>query len=705
MRILHRLLIVCCFFLSCNKKQDDKEYHKYTNDLVNETSPYLLQHAHNPVNWKAWNKEALDLAKAENKLIIISVGYSSCHWCHVMEKESFENDSVAKLMNDNFISIKVDREERPDIDQIYMNAVQLMTGEGGWPLNCIALPDGRPIFGGTYFTKEQWIKALTEISNLYKKDPSKASEYADKLVNGIKKSQLVAINNNEANFNKAEILAAVKLWKEHLDFKDGGLVGQTKFPMPASLQFLLRYSVQNKDKSIQNFVDNTLTKMSDGGMYDAIGGGFSRYSVDAKWHIPHFEKMLYDNAQLVSLYSDAYLVSKNENYKKTVYETLNFVEKELMASNGAFYSSIDADSKNKEKKLEEGAYYVWDKKELQLLLKSDYPLFQQYYNINEMGLWENGKYVLYKTQADKDFAIKNKLTLAELNSKIKNWKQILLSARNLRSRPHVDNKTLTSWNALMLKGYVVAYKVFKNQHYKEIALKSANFIVDNQLQKDGSLNHSYKEGKSSISGFSEDYASVVDAFIALYQITLDEKWLNKSKQLTDYAMKHFQDKNSGLFYFTSNTSTGLITRKIEVVDNVIPSSNSILAHNLFLLGHYYSDDTYVKTARRMLNNVKANTLDSPMEYYNWLDLMLNYTDNYFEVAISGRDAMVKTNQLQSYYLPNILIAGSTKESRLPLLENRFDENETYIYICLNKACKKPEVDVVTAVSKINSNIQ
>lgn len=705
MRILYRLLLVCCLFVSCNKKQDDKEYHKYTNDLINESSPYLLQHAHNPVNWKAWNKEVLDQAKAENKLIIISVGYSSCHWCHVMEKESFENDSVAKLMNDNFISIKVDREERPDIDQIYMNAVQLMTGEGGWPLNCIALPDGRPIFGGTYFTKEQWIKALTEISDLYKKDPNKASEYADKLVNGIKKSQLVAVNNNEANFNKAEISAAVKLWKQHFDFKDGGLLGQTKFPMPASLQFLLRYSVQNKDKSIQNFVFNTLTKMADGGIYDAIGGGFSRYSVDEKWHIPHFEKMLYDNAQLVSLYSDAYLVSKNESYKKTVYETLNFVEKELMASNGAFYSSIDADSKNKEKKLEEGAYYVWDKKELQLLLKSDYPLFQEYYTINETGLWENGKYVLYKTQADKDFANKNKLTLAELNSKIKNWKQILLAARNLRTRPHVDNKTLTSWNALMLKGYVTAYRVFKNPHYKEMALKSANFIVANQLQKDGSLNHSYKEGKSSISGFSEDYASVIDAFISLYQITLDEKWLNKSKQLTDYAMKHFQDKNSGLFYFTSNASTGLITRKTEVVDNVIPSSNSILAHNLFFLGHYFSNDTYVKTAQRMLNNVKVNTLESPMEYYNWLDLMLNYTDNYFEVAISGRDAMVKTNQLQSYYLPNILIAGSTKESRLPLLENRFDENETYIYICVNKACKKPEVDVVTAVSKINSNIQ
>ncbi|MTH17668.1 thioredoxin domain-containing protein [Flavobacterium sp. LC2016-01] len=703
MRILYRLLLVYCLFLSCNKKQDDKEYHKYTNDLINETSPYLLQHAHNPVNWKAWNKETLDQAKTENKLIIVSVGYSSCHWCHVMEKESFENEAVAKLMNDNFISIKVDREERPDIDQIYMNAVQLMTGEGGWPLNCIALPDGRPIFGGTYFTKEQWIKALTEISNLYKKDPNKASEYADKLVKGIKESQLVAVNNNDANFNKTEISAAVKLWKEHLDFKDGGLVGETKFPMPASLQFLLRYSVQNNDKSIQNFVDNTLTKMANGGMYDAVGGGFSRYSVDAKWHIPHFEKMLYDNAQLVSLYSDAYLISKNESYKKTVYETLNFVEKELMASNGAFYSSIDADSKNKANKLEEGAYYTWKKDELQELLKSDFPLFQNYYNISENGLWEDGKYILYKTQGDKDFAVKNKLTLTELDSKIKNWKQILLSARNKRPRPHVDNKTLTSWNALMLKGYVSAYRAFKNPHYKEIALKSAKFIVDNQLQKDGSLNHSYKEGKSSISGFSEDYASVIDAFIALYQITLDEKWLNKSKQLTDYAIKHFQDKKSSLFYFTSRTSADLIARKMEVADNVIPSSNSIFAHNLFALGHYYSNEMYAKTAQNMLNNIKVSALEAPMEYYNWLDLMLNYTNNYFEVALSGKEAVSKTSELQSYYLPNILIAGSTKESKLPILENRFVENETFIYICVNRACKRPETQIDAVFNQIKNN--
>lgn len=704
MRNLYLLFAIFCFFASCNKKQDKEEHHKYTNDLINETSPYLLQHAHNPVDWKAWNKETLEKAKAENKLIIISVGYSACHWCHVMEQESFENEAVAKLMNDNFISIKVDREERPDIDQIYMNAVQLMTGKGGWPLNCIALPDGRPIFGGTYFTKEEWTKALTELSDLYKKDPKKAIEYANKLVAGIQKSQLIEVNNGEPNFKKQEVAEAVKLWQEHLDYKEGGLIGDTKFPMPNSLRFLLRYSIQNKNQQVEKYVHTTLTKMANGGIYDAIGGGFSRYSTDAKWHIPHFEKMLYDNAQLVNLYTDAYLVTKNELYKKTVVETLNFVEKELMAPNGAFYSSLDADSKNKANKLEEGAYYAWKKEELQALLKSDYSLFQKYFNSNENGLWENQKYVLFKKLSDKDFAIQNKLTLEELNSKVKNWKQILLAVRNKRPRPHLDDKTLTSWNALMINGYVSAYRAFKNPHYKEIALRNANFILNNQLQKDGSLYHSYKDGKSSIPGFSEDYATVTEAFISLYQITLDEKWLHKAKQLTDYALTHFWDKKSNLFYFTSSAAANLIARKMEISDNVIPGSNSILAHNLFLLGHYYSNENYSKIARQMLNNVKKDALESPTEYYNWLDLMLNYTDNYFEVAVSGKEAIAKTNQLQSYYLPNILIAGATKESKLPILENRFTEDETYIYVCVNKACKMPETDAAVAVSKIKNSL-
>lgn len=694
------LLLSVFFFISCNQKTAEKQQFKHTNELINESSPYLLQHAHNPVNWTAWNTKSLAKAKSENKLIIISIGYSACHWCHVMEKESFENDSVAKLMNDNFISIKVDREERPDIDQIYMNAVQLMTGKGGWPLNCIALPDGRPIFGGTYFTKQEWTKMLTDIAALYKNNPQKVISYADKLIEGIKKSDLIQLNTNAIDFKASNVNTAVKNWKEVLDFKYGGLVSDSKFPMPKALHFLLRYSVQNSDKQLQKYLNTTLTNMADGGINDPIGGGFYRYTVDSKWHIPHFEKMLYDNAQLVSLYSDAYLVTKNELYKKKADETLTFVERELMASNGAFYSSIDADSRNKSGKLEEGAYYTWEKAELQKILKSDFTLFQKYYNINATGLWENNKYILFKTQSDIDFAKENNISITELNVKLKNWKQTLLQQREKRSRPHLDDKTLTSWNALMIKGYTNAYRSFKNPHYKEIAIKNASFLLNNQIQKDGSLYHSYKDGKSSINGFSEDYANVIDAFIAVYQITLDEKWLTKAKELTDYSLRHFLDKKTSMLYFTSNSSKNLIARKMEVRDDVIPASNSVFAQNLFLLGHYYSNALYSKTARQMLHNVADDAVKSPTEYYNWLNLMINYTGNYFEVAVSGKEALSKINTLQTYYLPNILIAGSAKESSLPIMEDRFMPNETYIYICVEGACKLPETDVIKAVSKL-----
>lgn len=694
------LLFTVLFFASCNQKTTKEKQFKHTNELINESSPYLLQHAHNPVDWKAWNTESLAKAKAENKLIIISVGYSACHWCHVMEEESFENDSVAKLMNDNFISIKVDREERPDIDQIYMDAVQLMTGKGGWPLNCIALPDGRPIFGGTYFTKQEWTKMLTELSTLYKNDPQKVISYADKLIEGIKKSELIQLNTNTIDFKPSDVDTAIKNWKEALDFQNGGLAVDSKFPMPKALHFLLRYSIQNKDQTLQKYLEKTLTNMANGGIYDPVGGGFYRYTIDSKWHIPHFEKMLYDNAQLVSLYSDAYLVTKNELYKKTVEETLAFAERELMAKNGAFYSSLDADSKNKSGKLEEGFFYTWRKEELQNVLKSDFTLFQNYYNINAAGLWENNKYVLFKTLSDAAFAKKNNISITELNVKLKDWKKTLLEIRNKRSRPHLDDKTLTSWNALMIKGYATAYRSFKNPHYKEMALKSGAFLLNNQVQKDGSLYHSYKEGKSTITGFSEDYANVIDAFISVYQITLDEKWLTKARELTDYSLNHFLDKKTNMLYFTSNNSKNLITRKMEIRDDVIAGSNSIFAQNLFLLGHYYSNANYSKIAKQMLHNVNADAIKYPTEYYNWLNLLLNYTGNYYEVAISGKDALSKINALQMHYFPNILIAGATKESNLPIMESRFMPNETYIYICVEGACKLPETDVQKAILKL-----
>jgi uncharacterized protein YyaL (SSP411 family) len=684
---------------SCSNKEMGNS--KASNALIHETSPYLLQHAFNPVNWKAWNSETLALAKKENKLLIISVGYSACHWCHVMEEESFENDSIAKIMNANFISIKVDREERPDVDKVYMNAVQLMTGSGGWPLNCIALPDGRPIFGGTYFTKEQWSKVLISISKLYKDSPEKAIAFAENLTKGIQESQLITLNKKTPNFVEKDIVEAVDLWKTQIDTIYGGFKGAPKFPMPNSLDFLLRYGYQFKDTKVAAYLNNTLTKIAYGGIYDPIAGGFSRYAVDEKWHIPHFEKMLYDNAQLVSIYAKAYIASKNDLFKEVVIESLNFIKEELTAENGAFYSSLDADSKNKLGEKEEGAFYEWTEPELQLILGSDFELFKDFYNINSYGFWEKEKYVLIRNSSKKAFAAKHKLSLFALNDKINTWKKNLKTARNKRSKPNLDDKVLTSWNALMIQGYVDAYRAFGNLEYLEMALKNANFIIEKQRRRDGGLNRNFKNGLSTINAYSEDYATIIQAYISLYEVTLDEKWLTTSTELMEYLFANFFNEKNGMFHFTSKEDENLIARKYEVIDGVIPASNSLIANSLFKLGHYYSNNKYLKTAEQMLNNIKEDVKNSPGNYSNWLHLMINFTKPFYEVVVAGNEALEVNKSLIKKYTPNILIAGTSEENNtVPLLNYKFNEDETFIYVCVNGTCKKPEVNLEKALLNI-----
>ena len=671
------------------------------NQLISETSPYLLQHANNPVHWKAWNNDSLAQAQKNNKLIIISIGYSACHWCHVMEHESFESEEVAAVMNQNFINIKVDREERPDIDQIYMNAVQLMTGKGGWPLNCIALPDGRPIWGGTYFPKENWIDALQQLSKMYKEKPSEVLDYAEKLTEGIKNSDLVPLNNKILEFTVSDLNVTVKEWQQYMNFELGGRMGAPKFPMPNNYQFLLRYATQANDSTILNYVNTSLTKMAYGGIYDQIGGGFSRYSVDKKWHIPHFEKMLYDNGQLVSLYSEAYQATKNQLYKNTVYQTLEFIERELTNKEGAFYSSLDADSINKDNKLEEGAYYVWTIEELKTILGEDYNLFSDYYNINEYGFWEHDNYVLIRTKSDIEIAQLHHISLKDVELKVQHWKKILLIQRNKKETPRLDDKSLTSWNALMLKGYIDAYKVFNDQHFLDIAIKNATFIQTKQLQENGSLNHNYKNGQSTINGYLEDYATVIDAYISLYEATLNEKWLTTSKQLADYSFDHFYDSERAMFYFTSDEDQNLITRKMEIEDNVIPASNSIMAKNLFMLSHYYSNSYYLKVSKQMLHNIKERTEKYASGYSNWLQLACNFTGEFYEIAIAGNSAFEKLNEINKKYIPNKLIAGSTSNSNIPLMQGRFSENETLIYLCVDGACQLPQENTENALSQLN----
>ncbi|SHI81469.1 thioredoxin domain-containing protein [Aquimarina spongiae] len=682
-------IVILTVTYSCTSQNKSAMEYAYTNDLINETSPYLLQHAHNPVNWKPWGEEALDIAKKENKLMIISIGYAACHWCHVMEHESFEDPEVAKLMNNSFVNIKVDREERPDVDQVYMSAVQLMTGSGGWPLNVITLPDGRPVWGGTYFPKGNWVDALKQINDLYQKQPEKLVEYADKLEQGIKEVDIIEVNTDEIKFEKEFVATAVKEWGKQFDHQKGGTKRVPKFMMPNNYHFLLRYAHQTQDQELLDFVKSTLTKISFGGVYDHVGGGFSRYSTDGKWHVPHFEKMLYDNGQLVSLYADAYLATKDPWYKTVVYETLDFVQRELTNKEGAFYSSLDADSKTAAGELEEGAFYIWNKEELQTLLGDDYKLFSNYYNVNAYGLWEKGNFVLIRKDNDSDFCKNNDIDIETLNSKISSWKSTLLEYREKRSRPRLDDKTLTSWNAIMLKGYLDAYRVFGEKEFLDIALKNANFIKKQQLKKDNSLFHSYKNGKSTINAYLEDYALVVDAFIQLYQNTLDHQWLDISKELTDYAITHFLDKEKNMFYFTSDEDPELISRSIEYNDNVIPSSNSVMAKNLNVLAHYYDQNEYTDLSKQMLHNIKPQMEKFASGFSNWLDLMLNFSYNFYEIVVVGDNANELLHDFQDTYVPNKLIAGSVIDSERSLLKNRFVEDETYFYVCVNNACKFP----------------
>ena len=668
---------------------------EYSNRLINETSPYLLQHAHNPVDWFPWGEEALQKAKNENKLLLISVGYSACHWCHVMEHESFEDEKVAKIMNDFFVCIKVDREERPDVDQVYMTAVQLMTGHGGWPLNCFALPDGKPVYGGTYFHKERWVEILFTLADLWKTEPGKCRQYADELTNGVKQAEELIAESEPKEISEKNIGLSVEQWSMRFDNAEGGPSRAPKFPLPNNYLFLLRYAHLSKKENLLKHVCLTLDKMAMGGIYDQVGGGFARYSTDMLWKVPHFEKMLYDNAQLVSLYAEAYQLTRKQLYRDVVYETLNFVLREMTAVNGAFYSALDADSEGKE-----GKYYVWTEKELKEISGENFSLVEDYYTISSTGKWEDDQYILLRRKSDEDVAKKNKLSLELFRSKIDAIKKSLLITRDRRVRPGLDDKTLTSWNAMMLKGYADAYAVFGEKEFLVAALKNARFLRDVQLRPDGGLWHAWKNGKSTVNGFLEDYAFAIEAFLALYQCTFDEEWLLLSQKLAEFVLLHFQDPSSPMFYFTSDQDAELVARKKEISDNVIPASNSAMAKNLFYLGHYFGKAEWINRAEKMLSRVQKEMIGYGAGYSNWMLLQLHVVFPFREVVIVGNAVEKTTDIFREHYLPNQIFAGSPGRSLLPLIHNRYVENKTLIYVCENNTCKLPDETAQAAIEKL-----
>lgn len=665
------------------------------NKLKNSTSPYLLQHANNPVNWFPWGAEALQKAKDENKLILVSIGYSACHWCHVMEHESFEQDDVAKVMNEHFVCIKVDREERPDIDQIYMSAVQLMTGRGGWPLNCICLPDQRPIYGGTYFRKTDWMNLLNNLAEFWEQKPAEAEDYAVKLTEGIKQYENISFVSEQHENTKADLAAVVQPWKQHFDYDLGGMGRSPKFPMPNNWQFLMRYAHLIKDEAVQVIVGLTLDKMAKGGIYDHIGGGFARYSVDERWHVPHFEKMLYDNAQLISLYSEAYTCIGDEQYKKIVAETIAFVERELTSPEYGFYSALDADSEGVE-----GKFYTFDLSELEEILGDDAGLFAIYYNVTADGNWEEEHTnIFFRDEDDSVLAEKLGMPVESLANKIAELKLKVLGHRAKRVRPGLDYKILTSWNGLMLKGLCNAYRAFDEPAYLELALKNAAFIQDNMITLSGKITRVFQaEGIGDVVAFLDDYALIIEAFTSLYEVTFDEQWLQQAKKLTDIGIAHFYDEATGMFFYTPDDGEQLIARKLEVMDSVIPSSNSVMARNLHQLGLLFDNERYMQIAAQQMRNVKKLMAKYGSAYSNWAMLLLDEVMGVYEIAVTGTDAEQKRKEIEKSYIPNKIMLGGTKGS-LPLLTDKFSA-QTRIFVCKDKTCQLPVTETTEALKQI-----
>jgi uncharacterized protein YyaL (SSP411 family) len=663
------------------------------NRLANSTSPYLLQHATNPVNWYPWGTEALQKARDENKLIIVSIGYSACHWCHVMEHESFEDESVAAVMNEYFVCIKVDREERPDVDQIYMSAVQLISGRGGWPLNCICLPDQRPIYAGTYFRKNDWTSLLFNLADYYKQKPQEALEYAERLTEGIQKYESIPFIEQQPDYTKADLQLIVNNWKKYFDKTEGGMGTAPKFPMPNNWQFLTRYAHLSKDEELAGLTKLTLQKMAYGGIYDHLGGGFARYSVDGLWHVPHFEKMLYDNAQLIGLYAEAYTWQPDALYKRVVGETIDFSVRELLSPDGGFYSALDADSEGVE-----GKFYVFAKEEIEAILGDGADLFCIYYHITDEGNWEEEQTnILFKRGIDAELAEALGLPESEMLERVAASRQKVFAARGKRIRPGLDNKILASWNGLMLKGICEAYRAFNKAEYLDIALKNAGFIVGN-LINNGRISRVYKA--TDAVAFLDDYANIIDAFIALYEVTFDEQWLQHAVKLADNAIVHYYDEANGVFFYTADDDAQLIARKSEIMDGVTPASNSVMARNLKKLGLLFDQEQYLEISAQLLRNIFPHLAKYGSAYSNWAMLLLDEVFGTNEVAIVGDDAENFRVEMEKNYIPNKIILGGKKGS-LPLLHDKFGDI-TRLFICKDKTCGLPATNIAEALKQIDA---
>lgn len=647
------------------------------NRLITATSPYLLQHAYNPVDWFPWGNEAFQKAADENKLVLISIGYSACHWCHVMEREVFEKPEAAAFMNEHFVCIKVDREERPDVDHTYMDAAHIMGQRGGWPLNVFALSDGRPIYCGTYFPLEKWLSILENLIDLQRNEHSKILDYAKAVEEGLIQIDLIPKQDNfipsTEKFN-----SLYEGWKNYLDDEKGGSRRAPKFPMPSHLLLLLHYSPKNDREYYQNYLRVTLDQMALGGIYDQIEGGFSRYSVDDIWKVPHFEKMLYDNAQLMEVYAKASQKFSSSFYNQIATTTADFVLANWKNDEGLIQSASDADSEGVE-----GKYYVWSLEELKQILKDDFQMASEIFFLNEHGKWEDN-FILMRRDIDTETCRRLQLTEEELQILINRINVRLVTERKKRIPPGIDTKTLTSWNSMFVCGLLATYMSSNNEKYLEEAIR----LIENISKKmwTGDVLLRVNDSQQKIYGFLEDYAFFIKAIIELFGITGNETYAHLANEVTKKALSLFEDKNGHLLWFSQRDPL-TISRKKEVIDNVIPSSNAVMAENLFLLGSIFGDAAYELKSEGMLAEVN-NQIDHASSYTYWLKIQNWHLHGFKEIVITGLESKDWSRKLSQHFLPSSLVIYSTMKSSLPILKDRFLE-QTAAYVCTNKTCSLP----------------
>ena len=674
--------------------------HLFTNSLIKETSPYLLQHAHNPVNWLAWTDAALEQAKAENKVILVSIGYSACHWCHVMERESFENEAVAAVMNHHFINIKIDREERPDLDHLFMDAVQAIAGQGGWPLNVFLTPEGKPFFGGTYyppvkaFNRPSWTDVLQGIAQAWTEKKHEILAQADNLLAHLsqnvflqKADLLPLLADGEKLFSIDQCHTMFANIMKAADKEWGGFGKAPKFPQTFTIQYLLQYHHFTHNAEALQQALLSLDKMLEGGIYDHIGGGLARYSTDAEWLAPHFEKMLYDNALLIEVLCEAWQITQDVKYKVAIERTAGFIQKELLQEQGGFYAALDADSEGVE-----GKYYVWQKQEIDDILGADAALFCAFYDVTTEGNWEETN-ILRILKPAPIFAASNSLELADFDHKMKHCLAQLASVRSQRLKPSLDDKVILSWNALALKALSKAALVLNDTALQQLAQNNFDFIDQHFRKAAGSveLMHTYKNGIAKHPAFLDDYAYLIAACIQLYELSFDLNYLEQAKTYADYVIENFSDSENCFFYFTSRYQADILVRKLEQYDGAMPSSNSIMAVNLAKLAILFELPEWTTRARTMLAAISASVEKYPSSFGIWATLLLQQAQGMVEIAVLGAEAIATAQKIGALYLPNKVIMASAKENNkyLALKNKNAPKGATQIYFCQNYTCLKP----------------